>query len=262
MPDKIKLKVQKRKITGRKIRKLRQQGILPANIYGKDVKSLAVQLPIKDFKTAFNQAGETNIIQVSVDKETKARPVLVHNVHLHPVSDEFLHADFHQVDLTKKVTVNIPIELKGEAPAVSKGGVLLQLMDEVEVEALPTDLPDKFKINVSKLEEIGQGITLKDLKVSSKAKLMIENLKELVVKIEEPTKEEEKPEEKPEEEEVAEGEEAEAPAEGEEKPKETEAEKPPDKKPAETKPEDKKPAAKKETKPSSPAKGGPKAKKK
>lgn len=244
MPDKIKLKVQKRKITGRKIRKLRQQGILPGNIYGKDVKSLAVQLPMKDFKTAFDQTGETGIIEVSVDKETKARPVLIHNIHLHPVTDEFLHADFHQVDLTKKVTVDIPIELKGEAPAVSKGGVLLQLMDEVEVEALPTDLPDKFEINVSKLEEIGQGISLKDLKVSSKAKLMTDNLDQLVVKIEEPTKEEEKPEEKPEEEEVPEGEEpeAEAPAEGEEKPKETEAEKPPDKKPAETKPEDKKPA--------------------
>lgn len=234
MPDKIKLKVQKRKITGRKIRKLRQQGILPGNIYGKDVKSLAVQLPMKDFKTAFNQAGETNIIQISVDKETKARPVLIHNVHLHPVSDEFLHADFHQVDLTKKVTVNIPIKRKGEAPAVSKGGILLQLMDEVEVEALPTDLPDKFEINVSKLEEIGQGISLKDLKVSSKVKLMTDNLDQLIVKIEEPTKEEEKPEEKPEEEEVAEGEEpeAEAPAEGEEKPKETEEEKPKDKKPA------------------------------
>jgi len=246
MSDKIKLKVSKRKITGRKVKKLRGEGILPANIYGKDIKSLSVQLPTKDFKVVFEQAGETGIIEVSVDKETKARPVLIHNVHLHPVTDEFLHADFHQVELTKKVTVDIPIELKGEAPAVSKGGVLLQLMDEVEVEALPTDLPDKFEINVSKLEEIGQRISLKDLKVSDKIKLMVNNLDELIVKIEEPTKEE-KPEEKPEEEEVVEGEEpeTEAPAEGEEKPKETEEEKPKEKKPEakpETKPETKKPA--------------------
>jgi large subunit ribosomal protein L25 len=257
MSDKIKLQVTQRSLTGRKIKKLRQKGILPANIYGKDIKSLSIELPLKDFKAAFAQAGETSIIELLVDKETKPRPVLIHNVHLHPVTDAFLHADFHQVDLTKKVTVNIPIELKGEAPAVSKGGVLLQLIDEVEVEALPTDLPDKFELEVSKLEEIGQSISLKELKLSDKVKLMIENLDELVVKIEEPTKEEEKPEIKPEEGEaaLAEGEEVEA-KEGEVPAKEGDQ---PEAKPGlpkggkaeETKPTDKpqaKPEAKKEPK--------------
>jgi len=257
MTDKITLKVTTRKITGRKIRNLRREGILPANIYGKDIKSQTVQLPTKDFKAAFKTAGETNIIEITLNKESKSRPVLIHNIHLHPVTDEFLHADFHQVDLTKKVTVDIPLEMIGEAPAVSKGGVLLQLMDEVEVEALPTDLPDKFEINVSKLEEIGQVINLKDLKVSDKVKLMVDNLNELVVKIEEPTKEEEKPEEvKPEEEEaaLAEGEEPEA-KEGEEaKPAEA---KPEEGKP-EAKPEDKKP----ESKPAKDSKAKPKEKKK
>jgi len=230
MTDKIKLKVTKRKITGRKVKQLRREGILPANIYGKDVKSLAVELPTKDFKQVFQKAGETSIIEITVDKETKTRPVLVHNIHLHPVTDEFLHADFHQVDLTKKVTVDIPIELLGIAPAVSKGGILLQVMDEVEVEALPTDLPDKFEIDISKLEEIGQAISLKELKIAKKVKLIKDNLDELIVKIEEPTKEEEKPvEEEPVEgEEVKEGEE---PVEGEEvkegeEPKEGEEKKP------------------------------------
>jgi len=211
--DKISLKVQKRTITGRKTKKLRRDGILPANVYGKDVKSVSVKLALKDFTKTFSQAGETNIINLTIDKEAKTRPVLVHNIHVHPVTDEFLHVDFHQVDLTKKATVDIPIELKGEAPAVSKGGILIQLTDEVQVEALPADLPDKFEIDISKLEEIGQGISLKKIKVDAKVKLMVENLDELVVKIEEPTKEEEKPVE-----EVAEGEEGEEAetAEGEE----------------------------------------------
>jgi len=253
MTDKITLKVTTRKITGRKTRNLRKEGILPANIYGKDIKSQAVQLPTKDFKAAFKTAGETSIINLTLDKETKARPILVHNIHLHPVTDEFLHADFHQVDLTKKVTVAVPLKMIGEAPAVSKGGVLLQLMDEIEVEALPSDLPDKFEINISKLKEIGQTINLKDIKIPDKAKLMVDNLNQLVVKIEEPTKEEEKPEEKPEEE---------VPVEGEE-PKEGEEAKPVDGKQEEGKSEDKQEEGKKpDSKPAGDSKAKPKEKKK
>jgi len=252
MTDKITLKVTSRKITGRKIRNLRKEGILPANIYGKDIKSQAVQLPTKDFKTAFKTAGETNIINLALDKESKTRPVLVHNIHLHPVTDEFLHADFHQVDLTKKVTVAVPLEMIGEAPAVSKGGILLQLVDEIEVEALPSDLPDKFEINISQLKEIGQTVNLKDIKVPDKVKLMVDNLNQLVVKIEEPTKEEEKPEVKPEEEVPAEGEE---PKEDEEVPAEGKQE--------EGKPEDKKQEAKQsDSKPAGDSKDKPKEKKK
>ena len=238
--DKIKLSVIKRDLTGRKVKKLRREGVLPGNIYGKDVKSLAVQVPAKDFKAAFDQAGETGIIELKVDKETKARPALIHNVHLHPVTDELLHVDFHQVDLTKKVTVDIPIELTGEAPGVNKGGVLVQVLDEIEVEALPTDLPDKFVLDVSTLEEIGQGLTLKDIKVdAAKVKLVTENPEEIVVQIEEPAKEEEKPVEAA----PAEGE---AAAEAETAPAEGEAEKEGEKKEEENPADKPKPEPKKE----------------
>jgi len=224
---------------------------LPANIYGKDTKSLSVKLSAKDFHKAYSQVGETGIINLQVDKETKTRPVLIHDPNIHPVTDEILHVDFRQVDLTKKVTVNIPVELVKEAPAVSKGGVLLQLINEIEVEALPADLPDKFTIDVSKLEEIGQGISLKKIKVDSKVRILSDNLDELIVKIEEPAKEEEKPEE------VApvEGEEAEAPAEGEEgEVKEGKA--PADETPAKEGDSKPKPEPQPEEKSGSPAQGG------
>lgn len=191
MSDKLKLKVNFRKLTGRKVKQLRAQGTIPANIYGKGVKSVSIQLPFKDFAAAFKQVGETGILELVVDKETKTRPVLIHNVQQHPVTGEILHVDFRQVDLTETVTVKIPVEISGTAPAITKGGVLIQLINEVEVEALPADLPDKFTLDASSLEEIGQGFSLKDLKVSSKVKLLTENLEELVVKIESPTKEEE-----------------------------------------------------------------------
>ena len=248
MSDKINLKVTKRKVTGRKVKQLRQEKIIPANIYGKNIKSLAVQAPLKDFHQAFKQAGETGIVNLTVTGETKSRPTLIHNIHRHPVTDYYLHADFYQVDLTKKVTVDIPIELTGEAPAISKGGVLIQLRDEVKVEALPTDLPSKFEIDVSKLEEIGQGISLKDIKLAKdKVTLAVDDPNQLIVRIEEPAKEEEKPveAETPEGEEVPEGEETpegEEVPEGEAKP---EAEKTGDKKPA---PSDAKPDTTKQAK--------------
>lgn len=192
MAQALKLNAKKRTLTGRKVKQLRQKQILPANIYGKDVKSLAIELQSKEFKTLFSLAGETNIVNLSIDKEAKPRPVLINNVQLDPVTDEFLHVDFRQVDLTKKVTVMVPLEIKGESPAAVKGGVLVRLVSEVEIEALPGDLPDKLEVDISKLEEIGQGIALKQVPIdAAKVKLLSENLDELVVKVEAPAKEEE-----------------------------------------------------------------------
>src|SRR3990172_275186 len=222
MADKLKLKLEPRKTLGRKVRSLRREGLLPGNIYGKGVKSLSVQTSLKEFQDVFAKAGETTIVELSIAKETKPRPVLIHQVMVDPVSGQFLHADFQQVDLSKAVKVAVPIELTGEAPAVKEGGVLVQLLNEVEVEALPADLPDKFTVDVSGLTEMNQGITLKELRAGDKVKLMVENLDELVVKIDQPTKEEVAPapvaEEVPAEGEAApaaEGE-ATAPAEGKE----------------------------------------------
>jgi len=242
---KLKLKAEKRKIFGRKVKKLRAEGFLPANIYGKKLKSQAVKVDLKEFLNVYQQTGETGIVELALLKEKKTRPVLVHNLQKDPVTDMPLPAAFHQIDLKEKVQVNIPIELTGEAPAVTKGGVLIQLMDEIEVEALPANLPEKFEIDIGKLEEIGQSISVKELKVEkAKVKLLVDNEEELVVKVEEPKKEEE--EEKPAEEVPAEGEAKEAKLEEkEEEGKEKEKEGKPEegkveKKPTEEKKEKKK----------------------
>lgn len=212
---KIELKVQARKVLGRKVKKLRREGILPANIYGKKIPSQAVAVPLADFKKVYKEVGETGVVYLLIGTSKTERPALVHNVQLDPVQDTFLHADFHQVSLKEKVTAGVPIEIKGKAPAEDKGLVLLTLLDEIEVEALPTDLPDKFEVDVSKLEAVDQGISIKDLKFDrKKVKPLVESEEELIVKISEPTpEEEEKPEEKVEEveevEKVEEGEERE-----------------------------------------------------
>jgi large subunit ribosomal protein L25 len=188
--EKEELKVEKRKLSGRKVRKLRKEGLLPANIYGKKIKSLAVQLALKDFLPVWQKVGETGIVELKTGGEKEIRPVLIHNVQVDPVSDLPLHVDFHQVDLKEKIISAIPVEIVGESPAVEqKIGILIQPLDEVEVEALPTDLPDQFMVNVGSLKEINQLITVSELKVPPGVKILT-SAKEVLVKIEPPAKEE------------------------------------------------------------------------
>jgi large subunit ribosomal protein L25 len=189
--EKVSLKVEKRKVLGKKVKKLRKEGILPANIYGKNVKSLAVQVSLKDFLPIYKKVGETGIVEVMVEGEKTPRHALIHNVQKDPVTDQPLHADFHQVSLTEKITASIPVELVGESSAVvQKLGVLIQPLSEVEVEALPTELPEQFTVDISGLKEIDQAITVGDLKPPAGVKILTSE-KEILVKINPPTKEEE-----------------------------------------------------------------------
>ena len=176
-----KLAVEKRTVVGKKVKKLRKEGIFPANIYGKDIKSLAVQLPYKEFENVFKEAGETRLIDLEVDKET--RPVLIHNVQLDYLTRTPLHADFYQVNLKEKVTTMVPIKTLGEPKAVSeKIGILLQPLSEIEVEALPTDLPENIEINVEYLAAIDQQITVKELKAPTGVTILTDP-EQVVVKI-------------------------------------------------------------------------------
>lgn len=201
--DKLNLKADQRKVTGRKVKSLREEGILPGVIFGKDVKSENIKLDEKDFEKVFSKAGETSIVEISLGKSK--RPTLIKNVQKDPVNGKFLHVDFLQVDLKKKVSAQIPLELVGESPAEKQGlGTVVQYLDEIEVEALPTDLLEKFEIDASKLEEVDQAIYVKDLKVDKSKMEVKEEEDTLLVKVEPPQKEEE-----PEPEVSAEGEEGE-----------------------------------------------------
>jgi len=210
MAEKLKLKAEKRKLLGKKIKRLRRQGILPANIYGKKIKSQAVQVSLDEFEGVFKAAGETKVIDLQINGEKKA--VLIHNLQLDPVTGKPLHADFLQVDLKEKVIAEVPIELVGESPAEKQGlGTVVLQLSGIEVEALPTDLPEKFDIDLSSLTEVDQAVLVKDLEVDQEKVKILANDEEIVVKVEPPQKEEEaKPEaEKVEPEEAVEGEEKE-----------------------------------------------------
>lgn len=184
------LKAEKRKVLGRKVKKLRREGVLPANIYGKKIKSLSIKFPVVDFEKVYKAAGETGIVEITVGKQKK--PVLISNVQLDPVTDKPLHVDFHQVDLKEKTTADVPIELIGESPAEKQGlGTVVQSINEIEVEALPKDLPDKFEIDLSKLVKVDQTVQVKDLVVDTKKVKILAEAEQMIVKVEPPRKEEE-----------------------------------------------------------------------
>lgn len=192
MAKKISLKCEKRKVLGRQVKKLRREGILPANIYGKEIKSQAVQLTRIDFMKAYQEAGETSLVELEVGGKKPGLPVLIHSPQVDPVTGDFLHVDFHRVSLKEKVTTMIPVELVGKAPAAESGeGVLITILSELEVEALPTDLPDKFEVDISKLEKIDDAVRIKEIKVDKKKVAILANENQIVVKIEKPIEEEE-----------------------------------------------------------------------
>lgn len=179
-----------RTLFGRKTKQLRKKGLIPANIFGKKIKSLAIELEKSGLLDTMRKAGETGLIHLKIKGSDKVHPVLISGYAQHPVTDEMLHVDFHEVDLKQKTTATVPLHTVGEAEAVKGGMVLVMFKNEIEVEALPTDLPDSIEVDISGLTEVGMTILAKDLKVNrSKVTLAIED-EEPIITIQEPAKEE------------------------------------------------------------------------
>jgi large subunit ribosomal protein L25 len=178
------LKLDTRTVVGRKVKALRKKGILPLSLYGKDEKSLSLQGDLKEILAVFQKAGETGLVELNIAKEVKPRTVLLKNPQFDPVTDLLVHLDLHQVKMTEKVTVTVPVELVGIAPAAEKGeGVLMHILNEIEIEALPADLPERFTADVSKLEKVNDLITVKDLGIDEKKITVKTGLEQVVAKV-------------------------------------------------------------------------------
>jgi large subunit ribosomal protein L25 len=141
---------------------LRNKGILPAVVYGRSEESTPISIDRKTFEKTFSKAGESTVITLSGLGEEK--DALIHDVVVHAVSGEILHADFYAIEKGQKVTVSVPFEFDGESPAVKeKGGILLKVMHELEMEVLPKELPHALHVDVSKLIELTDKIVVKDI---------------------------------------------------------------------------------------------------
>lgn len=175
------LTVKPRKLFGRKVKSLRRTGVVPGNVFGKKTTSTAIQFDGKVFKTLYSKAGETGLINLTIEGEKTARPVLVSGYQVDAVSNDLQHVDFHQVDLKQKVTATIPLKFVGEAPAAASGFVVDTLKNEVEVEALPTDLPESIEVDLSTMVNVGDVIHASDLKIdATKIELQIDPTETIV----------------------------------------------------------------------------------
>ncbi|KKS16981.1 MAG: 50S ribosomal protein L25 [candidate division WWE3 bacterium GW2011_GWA1_41_8] len=160
----MELIAQKREKFGKKTNSLRKQRQLPAVMFAKGIDSVSITLDHNSFVKIFNEAGETSLVDLVIDG--KNEKVLVKDVQLDPVSMSPIHVGFHKVNLKEKITAEIPVEVIGEEEneLVKSGQALvLVLLNEIAVEALPTDFPSAFVIDVSKITEVGEAVTVGDL---------------------------------------------------------------------------------------------------
>jgi large subunit ribosomal protein L25 len=163
--EKTVMTVTKRSEFGKKLRKLRHQNIIPANVFGKDFTSLAISIGAKEFYRVFKVARETGVIHLMA--EGKEIPTMIKHVQRHPISSAVIHVDLRKIDLKQKIEAEVPVVVINESPAVKLGGVLLTQAMHLTVEALPTDIPSSIEVDASTITELGGEIKVQDLPKNS-----------------------------------------------------------------------------------------------
>lgn len=185
----MELVLQKRHKFGKAARGLRREGLIPAELYGHGVENLHLAVGVKDFSKVFAVSGENMVVTLVVGSEK--RPVLIHEVDRDYLGGDIRHVDFYQVKLDEKIRAKVPLEFDGDAPAVKAfGGILNKNMDEIEVEALPNELPHRLHVSLAGLDALGKSVYVKNLMVPGGAKILIDP-ETVIATVTEPRKEEE-----------------------------------------------------------------------
>ncbi|HIE82612.1 MAG TPA: 50S ribosomal protein L25 [Dehalococcoidia bacterium] len=163
-----------RSVLGKKVSRLRSEGILPANLYGRGIDSASLQLQYVDGRDLLNLHGRNNLFEVQISGETEVRPVVVRDVSIDPVTRKILHIDFFQVDLQRTIQADVPLNLIGTSLGVSMyGGVLVQAIDRIMIEALPADMPEAIDVDISALEELDSQLFVRDLTISDLVTVLV-----------------------------------------------------------------------------------------
>jgi len=190
--EKHQLNAQVRTLLGRKVKQLRNQGLLPATIYGKGLDSISIQVNLIEAEKVFEEIGESGLVELIVNEKEKL-PILFRNPQYHPVEGNLIHIDCYKVNLKEKISAMVPIEFVGESQAVKDGNTLMTVTDEVEVEALPADLPESIEVDLAALENLESVITVADLKIDKSKVEILTDAEQLIAKVEEPREEEVEP---------------------------------------------------------------------
>jgi large subunit ribosomal protein L25 len=189
--EKIELIASTRTALGKQARKLRNEGKIPAVVYGRGVKSEPLEIEAKELERVYARAGGNKIVALKVG-EGRAKNVLIHEVQKDAALGALKHVDLYVVRMNEELRTTVPLHFVGESTAVyQQEGTLAKNIDAVEVEALPNDLPESIEVDISSLDDFDKILTLADLKVPAGVKLVAEDLSLQVAKVEPPRTEEE-----------------------------------------------------------------------
>ncbi len=165
------LKASPRTVVGKQVRALRRQGLVPAVLYGAGTEPRPLQMALRETTRALAHTSGATLFDLTVDGET--HKVLVRETQRHTIRGELQHIDFLKVAMDQVIRTEVPIELVGEAPAVrTLGGILVTGVSEIEVEALPADLPDRIKVDLEVLAKIDDSLTVGDLFLGKGVKVL------------------------------------------------------------------------------------------
>ena len=152
---------------------LRREGFIPAELYGHGVKNAHLSVSVKDFTKAYAAVGENTVITLAVG--TEKVPAIIYHVERHYLSGQPVSVDFYQVRMDEKIKAHVPIDFVGESAAVrEKSAVVNKSMTEIEVEALPNDLPHKLTVDLSALDDIDKTIYIRDIAHPAGVTLLVE----------------------------------------------------------------------------------------
>jgi len=170
--EKINLKAKIREELGKEaVKKLRGQGLVPAVVY-KGKKSLSIKVQARElFEVIHTKAGENVLVNLQVESKKSTQSAIIKEIQYHPVRGDVLHVDFNEISLTEALVVKVPIAVKGEAEGIKEGGVVEHVLWEIEVECLPTEIPENIPVDVTPLK-IGDSILVKELKVPKNVKIL------------------------------------------------------------------------------------------
>jgi large subunit ribosomal protein L25 len=181
--EQIELRAQTRNVFGKKTKRLRRSGLIPATLYGPRIEAISLQVPERDLRLVLDRAGMNQLIALWIDQADKPRMTLAREVQLDLITRSLIHVDLYEVVMTDRITADTPLVLVGESPGVvSKAGLLVRGLDSVEVQGLPGELPESIEVDVSVLEEKDQAIFVQDLVVDEAIEILT-NPDEVVVKL-------------------------------------------------------------------------------
>ncbi len=179
----VELAAERRTIQGKQVKQLRNQGQVPGVIYGHDFESVALQFDARNLRDILSQVGGSQLISIKIKGENQPEMALVREVQRDPIRRTLLHVDFYRVQMTERLTAEIPLEIIGQSPIIeAREGILLQGLSTIEVECLPGDLVDAIEVDLSDLTEVDQGVYVRDLAIPAGIDLLTDP-DEMIVRV-------------------------------------------------------------------------------